>query len=529
MVSLELLVDGSSVGSEGQPKLIARTTEASPECRQEGLSSSQLLQLGSMGALVALGVLGGAGTAQAAVRRGAHCPAVNQLQVALGDRGYDVGAVDGKFGGRTEAAVRRFQKQQKLASDGIVGPATAQAMGLPPEFSCSIVTSKAVEPVNVPQSGTFSVATNGGALRLRQAPAGPVVGALKNGDSVTVVETANGWAKLRSGAWVSRAWLQVGGQAQAQQPHREAVAQAKPASVTPSERRTPGAAPPQTTVLTAIPGQVIELPSKQDVVQAAGSSAATLSTAAVAPTPVSTEAAVPIEVTAAPPQTGKIAITLPQAQPIVQSDLSASEQLRAQAITGQSGADSELRTQENVVIGAVTAAAPLSSSPVSAPTTSLAPQPKVADSVPARSLGIQTEETDSRTLLVAAVSKPIAAPQANAPESTTTEKAAVPKAIEPVGESAGTTVVSESPASESEGAAMIDVGVEVKPAQIAVRSAQQLMEVATYGDRLLVRDAPAGQVIGSVANGVKVSTIDENEGWYELESGGWVMARWLRR
>ncbi len=516
MVSLELFADRSSVGQAS--KLAPMAADMKPE---EGLvPHSNVLQLGSLGALVVLGVLGGAGTAQAAVRRGAHCPAVNQLQVALGDRGYDVGAVDGKFGGRTEAAVRRFQKQQKLSADGIVGPATARAMGLPPEFSCSFVAAKAVQEPVVPQSGTFSVATNGGALRLRRAPAGSVVGAVNNGTSVTVIETADGWAKLRSGGWVSRAWLRVGGTAQAQQPIREA-ANPTPSTSVASGLSTEAVAPRQTTVLTAIPGQVIQLPSKQEIAQAASPKPVAV------PAPAPTEVAVPVEVTAAPPQAGKIAITLPQAQPIVQSDLNASEQLRAKSIAGQTASESELRNQENAVIGTVTAAA-LSSSPGS--TAVKAPEPRLVDSSSAQSLGIRTQETDSRAVLVAAVSEPVAAPQAIAPESTTAEKAALPQVADSAqGETSLSRVVPDSKAVELEMTEIKPAESDLEPEVVAVRSSQQYLEVATYGDRLLVRDAPKGQVIGSVANGVKVNTVDETDGWYELESGGWVLARWLRR
>jgi peptidoglycan hydrolase-like protein with peptidoglycan-binding domain len=38
--------------------------------------------------------------------------------------GYDVGGVDGRYGTRTEAAVKTLQQQRAIAVDGVVGPQT---------------------------------------------------------------------------------------------------------------------------------------------------------------------------------------------------------------------------------------------------------------------------------------------------------------------------------------------------------------------------------------------------------------------
>ena len=45
-----------------------------------------------------------------------------QKRLTLG--GWDTGGVDGIFGSSTEAAVKRFQHDQGLAQDGVVGPQT---------------------------------------------------------------------------------------------------------------------------------------------------------------------------------------------------------------------------------------------------------------------------------------------------------------------------------------------------------------------------------------------------------------------
>ena len=55
---------------------------------------------------------------------------VTRVQNALKKRGFDPGAVDGRFGAGTENAVRQFQTANGLEADGIVGQATWAALGL---------------------------------------------------------------------------------------------------------------------------------------------------------------------------------------------------------------------------------------------------------------------------------------------------------------------------------------------------------------------------------------------------------------
>ena len=51
------------------------------------------------------------------------------LQKGLQHLGYSHVAVDGKFGSKTEAAVKDLQKKKRLTPDGIVGKSTAQVLG----------------------------------------------------------------------------------------------------------------------------------------------------------------------------------------------------------------------------------------------------------------------------------------------------------------------------------------------------------------------------------------------------------------
>jgi N-acetylmuramoyl-L-alanine amidase len=56
---------------------------------------------------------------------------VKQIQIRLKEWGYYNGSVDGIYGSRTVNAVKLFQKKNGLRIDGIAGPETLTALGLP--------------------------------------------------------------------------------------------------------------------------------------------------------------------------------------------------------------------------------------------------------------------------------------------------------------------------------------------------------------------------------------------------------------
>jgi len=62
------------------------------------------------------------------LRNGASGTYVKTLQATLNSLGYNCGSVDGKFGAKTLAAVKKFQKAKGLTVDGIVGPKTWSAL-----------------------------------------------------------------------------------------------------------------------------------------------------------------------------------------------------------------------------------------------------------------------------------------------------------------------------------------------------------------------------------------------------------------
>jgi len=66
----------------------------------------------------------------ASYRRGSAGSVVTQIQTRLKNWGYYSDAVDGIYGSRTEAAVKRFQQKNGLTVDGVAGPATLAAMGI---------------------------------------------------------------------------------------------------------------------------------------------------------------------------------------------------------------------------------------------------------------------------------------------------------------------------------------------------------------------------------------------------------------
>ena len=67
----------------------------------------------------------------ASYKRGSTGDTVSAIQQRLSDWGYYDGSVDGVYGSRTEEAVKAFQEKNGLTADGVAGPATLAAIGLP--------------------------------------------------------------------------------------------------------------------------------------------------------------------------------------------------------------------------------------------------------------------------------------------------------------------------------------------------------------------------------------------------------------
>ncbi len=77
-----------------------------------------------------LSIPNGAAMAATNLVWGSHGTEVLHMQQALNARGYWSGAADGIYGPQTYQGVIRFQREAGLTADGVVGPATRNALGL---------------------------------------------------------------------------------------------------------------------------------------------------------------------------------------------------------------------------------------------------------------------------------------------------------------------------------------------------------------------------------------------------------------
>jgi murein DD-endopeptidase MepM/ murein hydrolase activator NlpD len=108
-----------------------------------------------------------------AVTLGAHGWDVSELQFLLAWQGFPSGPMDGGFGPRTAAALRRFQARLGLAVDGVAGAVTLRALRRRPPQSPLRVLTPVAAPVgdrfgprgNWFHSGVDFVAPQGMAVR----------------------------------------------------------------------------------------------------------------------------------------------------------------------------------------------------------------------------------------------------------------------------------------------------------------------------------------------------------------------------
>lgn len=128
----------------------------------------------SVSLLIALIILLGASLAFAdsasRLQNGDSGSAVVELQQALQKLGYFKGKIDGKFGTRTENAVRQFQRKNRLSVDGIAGRKTleriyAMASGTAESTVTAVSAAQVQTAAVVPQSAGSGTAWFGGSYQ----------------------------------------------------------------------------------------------------------------------------------------------------------------------------------------------------------------------------------------------------------------------------------------------------------------------------------------------------------------------------
>lgn len=91
---------------------------------------TMLIALTACTVLIVYSGMGQTDAATTVLKRGSRGDMVKKVQTKLNNWGYNCGAADGIYGTKTYNAVVKFQRNNKLTPDGIVGAKTFAAMGI---------------------------------------------------------------------------------------------------------------------------------------------------------------------------------------------------------------------------------------------------------------------------------------------------------------------------------------------------------------------------------------------------------------
>lgn len=139
------------------------------------------------------------------MRPGDRGDAVLQLQQKLKALGHFSGAVDGKYGSDTEAAVRAFQRASRLSADGVAGENTLSALERaastaqqPAQTPAPATPPPATAPSEQP-AATYPYQTTAAAsvnLRKRASTSSMRITTIPEGAALTVLEDGEKWLKV---------------------------------------------------------------------------------------------------------------------------------------------------------------------------------------------------------------------------------------------------------------------------------------------------------------------------------------------
>jgi len=126
------------------------TTPSGDQKAKEGMKSDSGMKSSSGAASASGGMTG----------RGEQVKAVQQ---ALKEKGHDPGAIDGKMGPKTQAALKDFQSQEGLEASGRLDAETMSKLGVEAKAGASTSGSGAAPSASPSGTGAGSGSTPGGA------------------------------------------------------------------------------------------------------------------------------------------------------------------------------------------------------------------------------------------------------------------------------------------------------------------------------------------------------------------------------
>lgn len=135
------------------------------------------------------------------LRKGSTGDEVKELQQKLTTLGYSLGSIDGDFGDKTLAAVKKFQSDYSLEVDGVVGNQTWNALdkAIAAKASASYVVRVTTDTLNIRKGAGTNYA---------------VVGCIRDRGAYTIVEEKAGtgaskWGLLKAYASGKNGWISL--------------------------------------------------------------------------------------------------------------------------------------------------------------------------------------------------------------------------------------------------------------------------------------------------------------------------------